>query len=98
MPATIVDVQPITNEIVLQERVTTNEFVITEIHENIVGRFVRVEVELGPFTQDTGPRGSRRGSSRRGIQVWRDEAYDALRDTWTNTDLVAEVTAIMNAS
>ena len=98
MPAAINEIQPITNEIVLQERVATTEFVITEIHESIVGGFVGGEVGLGPCTQDNDIRGGRRGAGRRGVPVWRDQAYDAIRDTWTNTDLVAEVTAIMNAS
>jgi hypothetical protein len=95
MPATITEVQPVSKEIVLQERVTTNEFVVTEIHENIRNRFVRVEVELGPFTTETRPNGETetRGSGRRGVIVWDNAAYDAVRDTWTNSDLMTLVAA-----
>lgn len=99
MPATIADVQPVTAEIVLQERVTTNEFIISEIHESIRNRFVRVDVELGPFTSDTRPNGQTevRGSGRRGIVAWDNEDYDAVRDTWTNVDLMAVVKAKLEA-
>lgn len=92
MPA-INDVQGIATEIVLQERLTTTEFKVVEIHENIRDRSVRAEVELGPFTTDTRPNGqtSTRGASRRGVNVWANEEYDAIRDTWTNADLLAEV-------
>lgn len=95
MPATIADVQPVSKEIVLQERVTTSEFIITEIHESIKNRFVRVEIELGPFTTDTRPNGETeiRGSGRRGIIAWDNSAYDAVRDTWTNGDLMTVVAA-----
>lgn len=99
MSATIVDVQPTPVEIVLQERVTTSEFIITEIQESIVDRHVRVEIELGPFVEETRPRGRimKRGSGRRGIVVWSNEEYDAIRDTWTNSDLMAAVTAKLAA-
>lgn len=98
MPA-INEVQPVAVEIVLQERVTTNEFIISEIHENIRNRFVRVEVELGPFTTETRPNGQTetRGTSRRGILVWEGEAYDSIRDTWANADLMAAVKAIIES-
>lgn len=89
---TIADQQAITGEIVLSERVTTNEFMITEIHENIRDRFVRAEIELGPFiTEDRGGQNYVRGSSRRGIVVWENAAYDAVRDTWRNEDLIAVI-------
>ena len=94
MPA-INDVQGITTEIVLQERLTTNEFKVVEIHENIRDRVVRAEVELGPFTTDTRPNGQTvtRGASRRGVNVWDGDAYDAIRDTWANSDLLDAVKA-----
>ena len=100
MPATINDIQPITTEIVLSERLVSTEFVITDIHEQISNRQVRAEVELGPFTEDTRPGGeiSRRGATRRGIMVWQNEEYDAIRDTWTNADLLAVVKAKLENS
>lgn len=98
MPA-INDLQGISTEIVLQERVTTTEFKIVEIHENIRERNVRVEVELGPFVSDTRPNGETvlRGSSRRGVNVWSNAEYDAIRDTWSNTELLAAVKAKLEA-
>lgn len=98
MPA-INQVQPVSGEIVLQERVVTNEFVITEIHESIRNRFVRVDVELGPFTTETRPNGETetRGSGRRGLVVWDNDAYDAVRDTWANADLMAAVKTKLEA-
>lgn len=94
MPA-ISDVQGTTAEIVLQERLTTSEFKVVEIHENIRERFVRAEVELGPFTTEERPNGqtTTRGTGRRGINVWSNEEYDAIRDTWANADLIAVVKA-----
>lgn len=99
MPA-INEVQPVSTEIVLQERVTTNQFTITEIHENIRNRFVRAEVELGPFTTETRPNGETetRGTTRRGVLVWEGVEYDAIRDTWANADLMAAVKAKLEAS
>lgn len=98
MPA-INEVQGITTEIVLQERLVTQEFKIVEVHESIRDRFVRAEVELGPFVTEDRPNGmsTTRGSSRRGIQVWTNEEYDAIRDTWANSDLMAAVKAKLEA-
>lgn len=94
----IVDPQTVATEIVLSERVVTNEFVVVEIFESIVNRSVRAEIELGPFVTDTRPDGSTqtRGSSRRGYTVWENDAYDAVRDTWRNEDLIARVKTILN--
>lgn len=93
--ATINDTQAITSEIVLQERVTTTEFRIVEIHESIQDRMVRVDVELGPFETVQRPDGATntRGRGRRGVIAWSNEEYDLIRDTWTNTDLIAAVKA-----
>lgn len=95
---TIVENQTIQSEIVLSERVTTTEFRVVEIHESIQNRFVRAEVELGPFVTHERPNGETetRGSSRRGVNVWENDAYDAIRDTWSNADLLAAVTAALN--
>lgn len=94
MPA-ISDVQGTVTEVVLQERLVTNEFKVVEIHENIRDRIVRAEVELGPFTSEERPNGQSvtRGTGRRGVNVWSNEEYDAIRDTWTNADLLAAVKA-----
>lgn len=96
----IVDPQEITTEIVLSERVVTNQFVITEIYESIVNRFVRAEIELGPFTIMTNPNGSTetRGASRRGVVIWENQAYDAVRDTWRNEDLIERVKLILDGT
>ncbi len=93
MSGTIVDVQSANAEVVLQERIVTNEFKVVEIHENISNKFVRVDVELGPFTTETRPNGESetRGSGRRSIMAWHGAEYDAVRDTWTNADLMAAV-------
>ena len=95
----ILGTQSLTNEVVLSERQVTNEFRIREIQEEIENRKVHVRVELGPFiTEERGPNGETetRGSSTRGITVWENEAYDAIRDTWANSDLIAKVTSILN--
>jgi hypothetical protein len=81
------------SEIVLSERVVTTDYKIVQIQESIKNRFVEVQIELGPFVTEDGPGGptQTRGSSMRNIQVWHNEEYDAIRDTWTNADLIAAV-------
>lgn len=81
-------------EVVLTERRATNEFRITEVYESIVNRFVRVEVEFGPFTSDESFGGRvmiKAEGGRRSIVAWDNADYDAIRDTWTNADLLEVV-------
>lgn len=97
---TIVDVQTMTGELVLQERRTTSDFLITQINENVVDRKVQVEVELGPFTSVVGDNGTtvQRGQGGRHlIQVWQGDQYDSIRDSWDNAALMAAVKAILDA-
>lgn len=96
--STIVDTQELSNEVVLTERTVTTEFRIVEIQEEINNRKVTARIELGPFITEERPNGETeiRGSGRRGVTVWENEAYDLVRDTWTNTDLIARVTELMN--
>jgi hypothetical protein len=95
---TIISTQSLTNEVVLSERQVTNEFRIREIQEEIENRKVHVRVELGPFITEERPNGETetRGSSTRGVTVWENDEYDAIRDTWANADLIAKVTSILN--
>lgn len=94
---TIVDNQTLGTEIVLSERVVTTEFRVVEIHESIQNRFVRVEIELGPFVTQEGPGGivESRGSSRRSILIWENEEYDAVRDTWRNENLLTRISELI---
>ena len=96
---TIKDTITLTNEIVLTERCVTTEFVIQQIQEDIQNRKVRVEIELGPFTTELllDGRKETRGSTGRSVTVWENDAYDAVRDTWRNTDLMSKVTEILNS-
>ena len=98
MTTTIVDTLSLDTEIVLSERRVTTEFVIRQIQENIQQRRVQVEIELGPFTTETFPDGREetRGSGGRGVTVWEGADYDAVRDTWTNADLMTRLTALLN--
>ena len=93
----ILNSQTASSEIVLSERVVTTDYKIVNIHESIQERFVEVQVELGPFTTITKLDNSTetRGSERRNIQVWQNEEYDDIRDTWTNADLITAVAAKM---
>lgn len=95
---TIVENHGIEREIVLSERVVTSEFRILEIHESIQNRFVRAEIELGPFVTTSRPNGEEetRGSSRQGITIWENESYDQIRDTWRNEDLLAVIKQLLN--
>jgi hypothetical protein len=98
MTTTIVDTLSLDTEIVLSERRVTTEFVIRQIQENIQQRRVQVEIELGPFTTETYPDGREetRGSGGRGVTVWEGADYDAVRDSWTNADLMTRLTALLN--
>jgi hypothetical protein len=94
----IIDNHTVTNEIIISERVATTEFRVMDIHESIVNRSVRADLELGPFTTETMPNGETvtRGRSRHSLTVWQDVEYDVVRDTWTNETLVTKVTEILN--
>ncbi len=95
---TILDTQSLSTDVVLSERRVTNEFKIREIQEEIENRRVHVRIELGPFITEERPNGETetRGSSSRGVNVWENDEYDDIRDTWTNADLIAKVTSILN--
>lgn len=97
--AAIADIQGVSKEIVLQERVTTTDYKIREIQESIENRYVHVELELGPFVQEERPGGQFviRGTSRRRITAWENAEYDAIRDTWTNADLIAVIKTKMES-
>lgn len=99
MASNITSVSTLTTEIVITPRVVSTEFKIVEINENVKNRVVRVEVELGPFVTEVGPGGQSevRGNGRRSVLAWRGDAYDAVRDTWRNEDLVARVTEELQA-
>lgn len=94
---TIADTLTAESTIVIQQALSTNEFIVREVHESIQNSFVRAEIELGPFVTEERPNGETdtRGSSRRGITVWENEAYDAIRDTWTNPDLIVAIKALL---
>lgn len=94
MPA-ISEIQTTTDEVVVTERVVTNNFIVRAISENVEQRAVRVELEVGPFVETPvlGPADTNtviRGT-RRMVIVWEGAEYDAIRDTWTNTDLLAAI-------
>lgn len=97
---TIMQNQTLQTEVVLSERVTTNEFRITEIHENVQNRFVRAEIELGPFVTEQRPNGETeiRGTGRQGVTVWQNDEYDEVRDTWRNEDLIAKVLEVLSSN
>jgi hypothetical protein len=99
--ATIGDTQALQTEIVLQPQVVSNSYMVVEVYESIKNRFVRAEVEMGPFVTETRPDGSTESHStggRRGFNVWSNEEYDAIRDTWTNKDLLAKVATLISSS
>jgi hypothetical protein len=95
--STILSINTTTTEIVITERIVTSEYRIREIHENLVDRTVRVELELGPFTTNTFLNGvtELHGTGRRSIVVWQGDEYDAVRDSWTNADLIAKIQTLL---
>lgn len=97
MPALITDKVATTTEIVLSEYKVSTEFKVTEVHESIQNRFVRAELELGPFvTRQDGPdRTEEVGTGRRSMVVWSNEEYDAIRDIWTNGTLLARIVELL---
>lgn len=98
MTDSINSIIPATNEIVLTERIVATEWKIVRVQEDIRDRWVRAEVELGPFVDEPGPGNTTISRGRGGIRnvmVWQNEDYDAIRDTWTNLDLIAKVKTLM---
>lgn len=95
----IIEIQPIDGEIVITERRATSTYFITDIYESITNKFVRVEVELGPFEVTEHPNGNTttRGSSRRGVVVWQNEDYVNIMNTWDNAMLLAKVSELLAA-
>lgn len=80
--------QTTTSEIVVTERVTVSEFRVCSIYELFETRMVRAEVEFGaPVVSGGVPQ---RGT-RRLVTVWAGSAYDSIKETWTNADLLAEI-------
>lgn len=95
----IVQKQTTTNEIVLTERVVTNEYRIVSIEESIEERRVDVAIEIGPFVQEerfSGETVSVAKGGRRRLIVWQNEEYDTIRDIWKNDDLMSKVAELMN--
>jgi hypothetical protein len=91
MPAAINEIATVTTEIVLAERVVTNEWRVDQIQESIRERYVRVDIDLGPFLEEG------RGSGRRSFVIWQNAEYDEVRDTWTNADLLARVQTLLES-
>jgi len=92
MAALINTIATASGEIVLSERRVTSEWRVRQITENIENRQVRVDVELGPFVPDDRDTNLMRGSGGyKSVIAWQDEEYDAIRDTWTNADLLAVI-------
>lgn len=95
---TILDKQTASTPVVVQEEISTTEWKIIQVKENIEERVVMAFIELGPYTTETrGPEGRQTTvttpSGHRNIVVWHGEEYDAIRDTWTNADLIAAIAA-----
>ena len=93
----IIDVHQFTGEIVLSERIVSTEFSVVAIHEFIQQKSVRVEVEMGPFTEETMPNGEvqKRGISQRNLVVWEGSEYDDIINTWDNDALVTRIRELL---
>ena len=93
----ISNTQILQTEVVIQPAVITNDFIITNIHENIKRRIVFVDVEFGPFKENVFDDGRviLNGSHIRKYEIWKDNDYDLIRDTWTNKELIAAATSII---
>ena len=94
---TIADAQTTPSEVVVQPAITTTEFMVKEIRESIEQQWVRADIVFGPFTVNTRPDGTTdtNGASRQSLVVWSGADYLAVRDTWTNVDLLAAITALL---
>ena len=91
MPA-ITDIANIDTEIVITERVVTNQFRILKIEENVADNRLQVEVQLGPFVLDEN-NNVVRGGPQIGVGIWQNEEYMQHRDSWTNDELITAVKA-----
>ena len=98
----ILDKQTLSTPLVLQQAVSTTEWKVVRIEEDIRNRQVTVQLDLGPFITEPTPEGAPEGfvpnvraTGRRGVTVWENDAYDVVRDTWTNADLLAAIPALL---
>ena len=84
----LVDIHSIQNEIVITERKVTTEWKIREIHESHENQFVRVDIELGPFIEETRPNGEivRRGTSSR--VFWLGKVQSTLQSEILGTTMI----------
>lgn len=89
----------ISTEVVITERVVSTEFYIREIHENVQRKSVRVDIELGPFTEEDTPDGTIiRGISSKNIEAWSGDDYSAIELTWNNQMLVDRIKEILETT
>ena len=86
-------------EIIITERITANEFIITDVHESIRYKFVKVDIEFAPFNNETTMDNKiiTRGTHRKIISIWEGDEYDKIADTWDNAVLLDIILAILNA-
>lgn len=89
--STINTAQALTKEAVVQPKIASTTFRINGYHESVLNRIVVANIEFGPYDDKNKGVGTKR------ITVWEGTAYDAIRDTWTNADLLSTVTTILNA-
>ena len=88
----ITDITTINREIVLSERVVTNQFRIIKINEDVAEKRLAVEVQLGPFVTDENNTIIRTGPQF-GVNIWEKEEYEQHRDSWTNDQLITATAA-----
>jgi hypothetical protein len=93
----LTNIQSFTGEIILSENISSSEFLITAIHEDIKEKTIKVEVEMGPFQIEEMPDGTttNRGISQRMLVVWEGSSYDAIKNTWDNVALNAKVSELL---
>lgn len=97
--ANITEISALPTAVIITPAASTTEFKIVEIHEYITLRQVTVIVELGPFVTDTGPDLTPilRGVNRRSVIIWDSVEYDAVRDTWSNKELLSKLSEVLTS-
>ena len=89
---TIAEINTAPSDIVVSERVVTNQYRVVSIDENVQRRYVRVVVETGPWNQ-VSPELTI--GQHRSLVVWENAEYDQVRDSWDNSSLLSRITQLL---
>lgn len=95
---TLTEPNTLNGNIILAERIVSNEFFVKEVSEKPFELLVTAVIEMGPFeTREVSGRMITTGTKSRTIVVWEKEDYSQVELIWDNTMLVNRIKEILNS-